>query len=103
MSKVYSEQVNKTKLLLTGLKKNIDLLKNKGIDEQSISKLQSDNCLAETYDAENDKLKAEIRTKTHQAYIKLNEVKKQVQSVKKIIKRDFDKSRWQEFGINDKK
>ena len=93
----------KTQLLSAGLKKNIAQLKNKGIDEQFISKLDSDTALASSYNKEIEKLKADLKTKTHQANIKLNEVKWQVREAKKIIKRDFDKEIWQEFAINDKK
>jgi len=103
MPKIYSDYAIKTKSLLAGFKKNVELLKGKGIDDQFISKLKSDNDLVATYSEELDKLKAEIKTKTLQENIKLNEVKKQVKEAKKIIKKDFDKSRWQEFGINDKR
>ena len=103
MSKVYSEQIAKTQLLLTGLKKNAALLKNKGIDEQFIGKLENDSSLAATIDQEKDKLKAEVKTKTIQAYAKMREIQKQVLAAKKIIKSDFDKSKWLDFGIADKK
>jgi hypothetical protein len=103
MSKVYSDQVAKTQLLLTGLKKNVELLKNKGINNEFISRLEADNRLAATYNDENDKLKADVRTKTRQANAKLNEVKRQVQEAKKVIKRDFEKTQWQDFGLQDKK
>ncbi|MCE5346734.1 MAG: hypothetical protein LLG13_10670 [Bacteroidales bacterium] len=103
MSKVYSDYVAKAQLLSAKMKKNVAQLKNKGIDEQFISKLESDNGLAATYNEEIDKLKADIKTKTRQANIKLNEVKRQVKEAKKIIKSDFDKKSWPEFGISDKK
>lgn len=101
MTKVNSEKIAKTNLLLTGLKKNALLLKNKGIDEHFINKLENDNSIAATYDEEKDKLKAEVKAKTVQANSKLNEIQRQVNEAKRIIKRDFDKSKWLDFGITD--
>jgi hypothetical protein len=101
MSKVYSQHVAKVQTLVAGLKENVDLLKNKGIDAPFIKKLESENSLAAVYNQECDKLKAEVKAKTTQSNAKLNEVKRMALEAKKIIKRDFDKSRWPEFGISD--
>lgn len=101
MSKIYSQQVAKIQSLVTGLKGNVELLKNKGLDAGFISKLESANNLASGYNQECDRLKAELRTKTTLSNAKLNEVKRMAREAKKIIKRDYDKSRWPEFGIAD--
>lgn len=101
MSKINSEQIAKTRSLIAGLKQNVGLVKQKGLDEQFINKLESDNQLASTFNDECEQIREEFRIKTTKTRIKMNDVKSQVKEAKRIIKRDFDKSRWQEFGISD--
>lgn len=103
MSKVYSDQIVKAQSLVYGLKRNLELLKSKGINKEFISKLEADNNLALSYDEENEKIKADLRAKARRANAKLNEIKAQVKAAKKIIKNDFDKSKWEQFGIADKR
>lgn len=103
MSKVISEQIEKTQMLLNGLKGKIDSLRNKGLDEVFIDKLKTDNHLLATYNEELDKLKAELKSKTIQTNRKVMEIKNQVKEAKRIIKRDYLQQQWKEFGITDKR
>jgi hypothetical protein len=103
MSKTYSEQITKTQSLLTGLKKNIEIVRSKGLNEEFINKLESDNNLVATFDKENEQIKADLKNKIVKANSKLDEIKKQVKEAKRIIKSDFDQSKWISFGITDKK
>ncbi|MDL2208809.1 hypothetical protein LJB97_04220 [Parabacteroides sp. OttesenSCG-928-O15] len=103
MSKVYSEQIEKTSLLLEGLKNNQSILKQKGISADFIEKLESDNNQAIIYNDENDRLKADLKVKTVRANRKLDEIKAMVKEVKKIIKQDFPQEKWRNFGIMDKR
>lgn len=103
MSKVHLEQIEKTNLLLEGLKNNQSILKEKGINAGFIEKLESDNNLAIIYNDENDRLKADLKAKTVRANRKLDEIKSMVRDVKKIIKRDFPQEQWSKFGIMDKR
>jgi len=101
MSKTYSEQITKTQSLLTGLKKNIEIVRSKGLNEEFINKLESDNNLVATFDKENEQIKADLKNKIVKANSKLDEIKKQVKEAKRIIKSDFDQSKWISFGITD--
>lgn len=103
MSKVHLEQIEKTNLLLEGLKNNQSILKEKGINAGFIEKLESDNNLAIIYNDENDRLKADLKAKTVRANRKLDEIKAMVKKVKIIIKRDFPQEQWKNFGIMDKR
>ena len=42
MSKVYSEQVQKAQMLAAGLRKNFDLVKNRGISSEQIAQMEED-------------------------------------------------------------
>lgn len=103
MSKTYSEQITKVQLLTTGLKKNIELVKNKGLDEHFIRKLEAEIVLAAGYNKETEQLRIDLRKKTIQANQKLAEVKQMVKEAKKVIKGDFAQTQWKEFGIIDKR
>jgi len=103
MSKIISEQIEKTEMLLNGLRSKAELIKDKGLDEEYVNKLNSDNKLMATYNEELDKLKAELKAKTIQANRKMLEIKTQVREAKRVIKRDFLQNHWKEFGIIDKR
>lgn len=103
MSKVVLEQIEKTKMLVDGLRNKAVLVQNKGLDEAFVSKLESDNKVMEAYNAELDKLKADLRTKTFEANRKMVEIKMQIREAKRIVKREFEQPRWKEFGIIDKR
>jgi len=103
MSKVYLDQIEKTEQLLEGLKNNLNLVRDKGLDSNFIKKLDEDKDQAIIYNSENDKLRADLKDKTRRANLKLNEIKAQVKEAKKIIKQDFPQERWKSFGISDKR
>lgn len=103
MSKIYSEQVQKARMLVAGLKKNYEQVKNRGISREQIEQLEKDADLASNYNNELDALRAEVSTKAAVANRKLTEVKNNTQNMKQIIKRCFDQSRWQDFGVMDKR
>jgi hypothetical protein len=103
MSKVISEQIEKTQMLVNGLKGKVELVKDKGLDNEFIDKLNAENKLMSTYNEELDKLKAELKAKTIQTNRKILEIKTQVKEAKRVIKRDFMQHQWKEFGITDKR
>ncbi|MTE24982.1 membrane-binding protein, partial [Microbacterium sp. ZXX196] len=53
--------------------------------------------------SEQEKLKADLKTKTQALDAKLNELQKLYAQLKKRIKIDIEQSQWKEFGIEDKK
>lgn len=101
--KIYSEQVSKTQELIAGLKKEINLVKNKGINEEYIGRLEADNKLIASYNEDIDKLKAATKEKSREAARKLIEVKVRVKEAKKIVKQNFNQDSWKEFGIKDRR
>jgi len=52
---------------------------------------------------EQEKLKSDLTAKTDELEAKLKELGKQVSDAQKIVKMDFDQSRWKEFGIDAKR
>ncbi|NMC58120.1 MAG: hypothetical protein GYA51_01800 [Candidatus Methanofastidiosa archaeon] len=99
--KVFLDQTNKTQKLIAGLKNKIELVKNKGLDDQFVAQLETDNKFIKTENEEIEKLKAEMKSKIKKANSKLLEVKNQVKKAKKIIKLNFEQTDWKGFGISD--
>ena len=102
-TKTYAEQINKAQVMLAGLKGNAGLLARRGLDEAFLNKLESNHSLAVAFNNEQEKLKSDLVTKTTQLDAKLAELAEQVSEAQKLVKMDFDQSRWKEFGIDAKR
>ncbi len=103
MSKVYSEQVQKAQMLAAGLRKNYELVKNRGISSEQIAQMEKDAKEAARMNEEVEVLRAEVGAKAARANKKLTELKNNMQNAKQIIKRCFDQEQWQDFGVMDKR
>ena len=66
-------------------------------------KLGADHDLALVLNNEQEKLKADLVNKTAELEAKLAELASEVSETQKIVKMDFDQSRWKEFGIDAKR
>lgn len=103
MAKVYMDQIQKSQLLLAGLKRNATRLKDKDLDEAFITQFENEITAEVIINEQYDKLKTDFKAKTIEANRKLLEIKQQQKTAKKVIKNNFDKSEWPLFGIPDKR
>lgn len=103
MSKIHTEQVQKALMLVAGLRKNIELVRDKGIDNEQIMKLEQMANELEIMDQELDKMRLEVSLKAKKANQKLVETKESIIGLKKIIKSSFDSTQWKDFGVQDKR
>ena len=101
MAKVYAEQIEKAKVLVAGLRKNFDAVKNRGISREQIDVLDALTKETERMNAEVEALREEVRQKT--ASRKLFEMKHQMMVAKKTVKTNFTPYKWPEFGVMDKR
>ena len=101
MSKTYDEQIKKVETLIAGYRKNLSLLKDKGMSEDRLKKMEIAIDELSACNAENEKLRKELNAKTHNASMKLTEVKDEFQACKKIVKLNYPKEQWFRFGISD--
>lgn len=102
-TKSYAEQISKAHVMLAGLKGNAAQVARRGLDETFLDKLETDRLTASTFNDEQEKLKADLITKTAQLESKLVELGNQVSEAQKIVKMDFDQTKWREFGIEVKR
>ena len=104
MSKpTYAEQISGAQVMVAGLRGNAAQVNRRGIDDQFINKLDSDRLTAATLNDQQEKLKADLKSKTAELDAKMAEMDKEFAEAKKIVKLDFPQEQWKQFGIEDKR
>ncbi|HEY5508389.1 MAG TPA: hypothetical protein VIK29_06945 [Paludibacter sp.] len=99
----YAEQISKAQVMLAGLKSNAAQVARRGLDDAFLTKLEASRILAATLNDDQERLKADLKTKTAQLDATLAELEAMVSESQKIVKMDIDKDRWKEFGIDVKR
>ncbi len=103
MSVTNATQIKKSRDLIDGFRKNINLLRSKGISEQVLDRMtQAVNSLAEA-DHECDEIRAEYKKKSTKTREILTEVKQTFVEKKKLVKLNYPQDEWIKFGIVDKR
>lgn len=103
MSKVYLENVQKARMLVAGMRKNSEWLKELGIAPEQIDRLEKDAEEAAVYNGEVEKLREEVSGKVACANKKMAEIKDNMVAIKTLVKRRFEQEKWINFGIADKR
>ena len=103
MAKTYSMQVEKARILLEGLRKNLAQVSGHGVTEEALAQLERDAAETERMDAELDALRLQVSEKAGVANKKLEVLRIQVQALKQIVKRNFDQTCWEALGVPDKR
>jgi hypothetical protein len=102
-TKSFAQKINDSKVMISGLKSNVDRLDKRGLGADFTSNYETIHKEAQTLDNEQERLKAEQATKTKMLNQKIKELDDLHAESKKIVKIEMDKSTWKEFGIQDKK
>ena len=89
--------------MLAGLKQNPERLAKRGLDSDFLSKYETTFGDAQTLDNEQEKLKAEQKSKTQVLLQRLKDLSALHSEAKKIVKIEMPNSTWKEFGIGDKR
>ena len=103
MYQIFKDQLEKSKLIISGVKRNQRLGRNAGVDEHVLQKMEEDCKRLESISAEIDKLHEELRKKSDEAHAALNTLKNRTQIVKKAVKSKYDQTWWAKFGIPDRR
>ncbi len=104
MSKVsYAEIINSAKVMLSGLKLNIERVGKRGITGEFINNLESSQKSAMVLDNEQEDLKAKLKIKTEALDIMINELNKMLSEARKVVKLEMEQPAWKSFGIEDKR
>ena len=97
-----SKQMAETKLLAEGLKKRVDAVGKVGLTEARAEELTALVGEIEKLNAEQEELKARLKTKTAELAAKQKSLKALASETKKLVKIGVAKDDWLTFGITDK-
>ena len=90
-------------MIVAGMRKNFELVKNHGITLDQLSSLEKAAEEAAQMNEEVETLREQTSQKAAQANQKLIEVKDAMRDVKRVVKGYFDQTKWESFGILDKR
>lgn len=103
MSKTIEQQIEKSRMLINGFRKNISELSNRGITEDKLNAMEDCICKLSEINSECDVLREELSVKIKNMNGALNTVKDYFFDYKKIIKQNYPRERWIDFGVVDKR
>lgn len=106
MSKSYkscAERLDDVRLLLEGITKHKETLAVVGVDDAYIQKLIQQKQLAEQIDADQERLKAELKTTSDDKRKEMKKLMKLYSRTRTLIKMTFPYVGWLEFGISAKR
>lgn len=103
MYQIFKDQLEKSKLIISGVKRNQRLGRDAGVEEGVMQKMEEDCKRLEAISAEIDKLRDELQKKSEEGHKALNTLKSRTLTVKRSIKAKYDQTWWTKFGIPDKR
>lgn len=98
--KSLAELLSSAQVMLAGLEGNDAITGRRGVDTELLSQLIVSATKANN---EQEKLKADLKSKTAELEELKKNLSKELSTNKKIVKSDVPKEQWKEFGIADKK
>ena len=99
----FAELVNSAKLMAAGLEANADAVAARGITAEFTTSMKTMAANLERINAEQETLKASLKTKTAELDAEMATLTKQQSEARKVVKLAIPQSRWLEFGISDKR
>lgn len=103
MSKTVEIQIEKSRNLISGLRKHLDSGVGGGITPSEINEMEAKLKELAAINEECDRLRAELSPKVKEMNRMLEEVKTVYSSEKKTLKGYYPQEKWQEYGIPDKR
>ncbi|MDP4271449.1 MAG: hypothetical protein Q8909_15220 [Bacteroidota bacterium] len=98
----FAERISSAEVMSSGLEGNAERVVRRGLDDSFRTKLVADRQAAIVLNNEQERLKALLKAKTEELDSKMEEVDKAMAEAKKVVKLEFAKTQWAEFGITDK-
>ena len=95
--------MDKAKVLVAGLRRNYEQIRNRGISPENLTDLENAISEAEMLNGEVERLRSEINEALAAANKKLITIKDRTLEYKRIVKRYNDMSKWADFGVMDKR
>lgn len=103
MSKTIELQIEKSRVLIEGLSKNIDALAGKGISDSSLQSMTKDLEQLSLANEVCDRVREELSQKVKHMNEILTSVKEAFAEKKRIIKTSYPQELWIKYGVQDKR
>ena len=103
MSKTIDLQIEKSRVLIEGLGKNIETLRDKGIASEELQAMAADLERLKLSNDECDKIREKLSRKVKAMNEILTTVKEAFAEKKRIIKTNYPQEQWIQYGVQDKR
>ena len=103
MSKTIDLQIENSRVLIEGLSKNIETLRDKGIVSDELQAMTADLERLKVANDECDKIREELSQKVKNMNAILSGVKEAFAEKKRIIKVNYPQEQWIRYGVQDKR
>ena len=103
MTKTIEIQLEKSRMLIQGMKRHISEMGECGVTNDVVAKFENDLDILELQSAEVDKIRAELTEKVRRMNETFMTVKETYSETKKVIKGYYPQERWIDYGIPDKR
>lgn len=103
MSKTIDLQIEKSRVLIGGLMKNLDVLADKDFSSNELEKMSADLDKLKVASDECDALREQLSERVKHVNGILFEVKEMFAEKKKIIKGYYPQEEWIKYGVQDKR
>jgi len=103
MSKTVDTQIEKSRTLIEGLRRNLAEVANKEINAELLNEMEARLGILTEANRECDALREQLSGKVKHMNALLDEVKQTFAEKKKIIKGYYPQEEWARFGVMDKR
>ncbi len=103
MSITILNEIDKAKVLVDGMRKNLDKAKQLGIDAPALDRLEKAFTDLKIKDDELDALRRRATLKVKENNELLADMKEQMLSMRKAVKQNYPQQEWVSFGVQDKR
>jgi len=103
MSKTVELQIEKSRMLVEGLRKHLTSGKGGGVTNEEINRMEEDLKTLEAANAEVDRIREELSPKVKQMNDVLAKVKTLYADKKKALKGYYPQEQWADYGVPDKR
>jgi len=103
MTKTIELLLEKSQMLLKGLRRHISEMGERGVTNAEIEQLEHTLGILEQQSNEVEKLRAELSSKVKLQNETMNAVKTSYTELKKTLKGYYPQERWQDYGIPDRR
>lgn len=103
MSKTIDQQIEKCRILIDGMRKNIGELADKGINNELLDRLAGDIERLAAANRECDEMRSALSAKVKAMNAILTGVKETYIESKRKIKPNYPQEQWLRYGVQDKR